>query len=93
MSGVWGDTSKWSTEGMFYFRDSATISATGSAYTVSLDSAIHLDTLTLDSADATLNLGPEGPFGLWFSDGSVNMNSGTITGSQGLFTKRKRSLG
>jgi hypothetical protein len=82
-SGDWASTTAWST-GVNYPNNgtpsgtnyAAVINATGSAYTVSLDSDIAVDSLTLDSADATLNQG-EGGFGTLQAT-NINLEAGAF---------------
>jgi hypothetical protein len=86
-SGDWTSTSAWSTSpnypnngtpsGVDY---DATIGATGSAYTVSVDSNVAVDAATVNSADATLNQssGTFDPGSLALDSGEYEMTGGTL---------------
>src|SRR4051812_24844540 len=65
VSGSWNDPANWSTNPDYPNNDqppgvsyNATISAVGAPYSVDLLNSVSLGTLTMNSADATLNVGP-----------------------------------
>lgn len=62
VNGVWSDTTKWSPTGApGSTADNVTIDATGTAYQINITSAVTINDITLDSADATLAFsGPTG---------------------------------
>lgn len=86
ISGTWSDPANWSTNPTYPNDPSADalLSATGSPYTVTLNSPISLNSLTGTSPDATFNLATGGTLTLSSSldlgPGSFTLNGGTISG-------------
>jgi len=103
VDGQWDDASKWSTP---VYPDNGSpapsdtydvvIDAAGDSYTVDLDTDVSLDSLTLDSADATLYLygGPlqvagdvaiqEGLFKMWSGGGIPTIRGGRLDTAEGM---------
>jgi len=54
--GIWSDASNWSTDAPILIGDSATIDATGAAYTVTINGATAINHVTLNSTDALLRV-------------------------------------
>ena len=88
VSGSWNDPTNWSSNPDYPNNDeppgvsyNATISAVGAPYTIDLLNSVSLGTLTMSSADATLNVGPGGTLNLTTRlsvAGQVNLNGGQI---------------